>query len=93
MKKVIVRILLSTILAAATFEGIGMIKNAKLSDALLMPGYLTAWLFYPGGVHDGHHSANGWLVTGICGAVLFYALLWFAILSLLPFPRKKPKSA
>jgi hypothetical protein len=87
MKRIIMRVVLSAVLTAATLKGI----YAMNSDVLLFPGYLVAWLFYPGGVHDGHGRA--WLLVGTSSNVLFYALLWFGVLSLVHFPRNRAKRA
>lgn len=81
------RALFSAVLTAAT---LGSIYGVN-SDVLLFPGYLVAWLFYPGGVHDGHGRA--WLLVGTVGNIVFYALLWMGILSLVSFPRDRAKSA
>jgi hypothetical protein len=87
MKRTIIRILVAIALTAVTLK----IIDGMSSDILLFPGYFVAWLFYPGGVHD-HHGSE-WLQVGTFTNVLFYALVWFGILSLLRFPRNKPKPA
>ena len=74
------KVLLTAALTAATLKGI----YGMNSDVLLLPGYLVAWLFYPGGVHD--HHGDEWLLVGTWTNILFYALLWFGILYLLHFP-------
>ena len=95
MRRIVIRILLGLILGMATFEGIGALTDhvSSMFDYLLMPGYLTAWLFYPGGVHDGHRSAIGWVIIGVSSCILFYAALWYLILWLLRIPRREPRHA
>jgi hypothetical protein len=53
----------------------------NITDAASLPGFLIARIFYPEGVHTGGGAPN-WGIIFLCSNVLFYALLWFAILSM-----------
>ena len=46
-----------------------------VTDALAMPGGLVGWVFYPGGVHDGH--ALRWAKVVVISNGLFYSSVWF----------------
>lgn len=81
--------ILSAVLAIGTLALIELIKmlpysrlRDTISDALALPGGLFAALIYPAGVHTGAGAALwGWTV--LSANVVFYALVWFAILVLL----------
>jgi len=65
-----------------------------ISDVLRFPGGLIAWPFYPQGVHtDG--GAPYWGLVAYLGNVVFYASLWFLLLSVLRKNRgrRQPQSS
>ena len=97
MKRTILRILLSAMLTVVTIEGVGALNHLpysttrdRITDALSLPGGLIAGLFYPQGIHTGSGAPNWGIVAALSNAI-FYLVLWFLVLSLLHFPRSKPK--
>jgi hypothetical protein len=99
MKRMIVRIFLSAVLAVITIGAIEALDHLpysltrdRITDALSLPGGLIARVFYPAGVHTGSGAPN-WGIVAAWSNVLFYLVLWFLVLSLLHFPRSKPKRA
>ena len=52
----------------------------EITDAASLPGMLIARIFYPEGVHTGN-GAPSWGYVFLGASVLFYATLWFAVLS------------
>lgn len=61
-----------------------------VSDFLALPGALIAGIFYPAGVHTGSGSP-GWAGLALASNILFYALLWFGILTGVRSPRRRQK--
>jgi hypothetical protein len=51
----------------------------SVTDAIALPGFLIARIFYPAGVHTGHGAPN-WAIVFLCSNFIFYSLLWLAIL-------------
>lgn len=51
----------------------------SITDAIALPGFLIARVFYPAGVHTGGGAPN-WGVVFLCSNFVFYSLLWLAIL-------------
>jgi hypothetical protein len=51
----------------------------SVTDAIALPGFLIARLFYPAGVHTGNGAPN-WGIVFLCSNFIFYSLLWLAIL-------------
>ncbi len=88
-------ILLSVVLGFVSCELIGAIDYLPYSttrdyikDALSYPGALISWPFYPQGVHTGG-GAPYWGLVAYLGNVVFYAALWFALVSVLRQKRLK----
>jgi|SRR5579864_1849263 len=52
----------------------------EITDAASLPALLIARVFYPEGVHTGG-GAPRWGLVFLGAGVLFYALIWFGILS------------
>lgn len=59
-----------------------------ITDAASFPGFLIARIFYPEGVHTGG-GAPDWGIVFLCSNVLFYALFWFAILTMVSVSRAR----
>jgi len=51
-----------------------------ITDVASVPALLISQIFYPAGVHTGG-GAPRWGVVFLSAGVLFYSLVWFAILS------------
>ena len=99
MKRKIIRAFLSgalTVITIGAIEGIDRLPYSptlvRITDTLTLPGGLIARVFYPAGVHTGSGAPN-WGIVAAWSNVIFYLMLWFLILSLLHFPRSKPKPA
>jgi hypothetical protein len=54
--------------------------RVEITDAASLPGMLIAQIFYPEGVHTGK-GAPSWGYVFVGASVLFYAVLWFAVLT------------
>ncbi|MDQ2842805.1 MAG: hypothetical protein M3Y72_17550 [Acidobacteriota bacterium] len=54
----------------------------EITDAASLPAMLIARIFYPEGVHTGG-GAPTWGIAFLGAGVLFYAVVWFGILSLI----------
>lgn len=52
----------------------------EITDAASLPGMLIARIFYPEGVHTGGGSPS-WGIVFLGAGVLFYAIVWFGLLS------------
>ncbi len=82
------RLFISFLLGGLTVAGAGFgerwlpYSSARdaITDTLFLPGFLMAReVFYPAGVHTGRGAPN-WGIVFLCGNLVFYSLLWFAIL-------------
>jgi len=62
-----------------------------ISDAVALPGLLIARIFYPAGVHTAG-GAPEWGAVFLVSSVLFYSLLWFAVLTLANLPRRRARA-
>jgi hypothetical protein len=51
----------------------------RVTGAIALPGFLIARLFYPAGLHTGNGAPN-WGIVFLCSNLLFYSLVWLAIL-------------
>jgi len=63
----------------------------EITDALSVPAVLIAQTVYPEGVHTGK-GAPRWGIVFLCSGVLFYAVVWFVVLSLLTRKKRCPAS-
>jgi hypothetical protein len=54
----------------------------EITDAASLPAVLIARIFYPEGVHTGGGTPT-WGIAFLSAGVLFYAVVWFGILSLM----------
>ena len=52
----------------------------EITDAVSVPALFMADIFYPEGVRTGG-GASHWGIIFLCSGVVFYAVVWFAILS------------
>ena len=52
----------------------------EITDAASIPAVLMSWIIYPEGVHTGM-GAPLWGVVFLCSGILFYAIVWFVVLS------------
>ena len=93
------RVLISLLLGYVTCELIGAIKylphsevRNAITDALSYPGGLFSAPFFPQGLHSAT-GAEYWPVVAFLGNLLFYAALWFGVLTILKRRRQAAKRA
>jgi hypothetical protein len=93
------RVLVSLLLGYVTCELIAAIKylphsetRDAISDALSYPGGLFSAPFFPQGIHSAT-GAEYWPIVALLGNLLFYAALWFGMLSFLRRRRERKERA
>ncbi len=93
--KLLGRILLGLVLGATS---VGLISfcatklpyshaRDEITDALSVPAALIAQTIYPEGVHTGK-GAPLWGIVFLCSGVLFYAVVWLVVLSVMTRMRR-----
>ena len=93
------RVLISLVLGYVTCELIGAIRflpysevRDAVTDALSYPGGLFSAPFFPQGIHSST-AAEYWPIVAFFGNLLFYAALWFGVLTFLTRRRETKKHA
>ena len=93
------RVLISLVLGYVTCELIGAIRflpysevRDSVTDALSYPGGLFSAPFFPQGIHSST-AAEYWPIVAFLGNLLFYAALWFGVLTFLTRRRETKKHA
>ena len=83
LKRVSISLLLGGLTVAAAVCAERWLPYSSLrdgiTDAITLPGFLIARIFYPAGVHTGHGAPN-WGIVFLRSNFVFYSLLWLAIL-------------